>query len=125
MRTTFSGELNELTELTEFAEDDFLIWVSSAAEWAPQLSELRSWMSYAVVTSELRSSFESSDRLASRRSSARLESSLKRLIDWVSWHQWIWASNAENLDFWARIFRHSIFRNFHFEKFSIHKTHQI
>jgi hypothetical protein len=80
---------------------------------------------HRIFISELRSFFESSDRLASRRSSARLESSLKRLVGWVSWHQKVWASNAKNLDLWTRIFKHSIFRNFHFEKFSIHKTHQI
>ncbi len=78
-----------------------------------------------LITSELRSPFGPSGRLASRRLSARLEPPLKRLVDWVSWHQRIWASNAENLDLWTRIFRHSIFQNFHFEKFSIHKTHQI
>jgi hypothetical protein len=44
-------------------------------------------LSKQVLTSELRSPFGPSGRLASRRPSARLEPSLKGLAGWVSWHQ--------------------------------------
>jgi hypothetical protein len=77
------------------------------------------------VTSELRSPFGPSGRLASRRLSARLEPSLKRLAGWVSWHQRAWASNAENEMSVSRIFRNIDLRNFNFQKFHVHNTHQI
>jgi hypothetical protein len=76
-------------------------------------------------TSELRSFFEPSDRLASRRSSARLEPFLKKLVDWVSWHQRAWAPNAENEMSVSRIFKNLDFRNFNFQKFYVHNIHQI
>ncbi len=66
-----------------------------------------------------------SGRLASRRSSARLELSLKRLAGWVSWHQRVWAPNAENEMSVSRIFRNLDFRNFNFQKFYVHSIHQI
>jgi hypothetical protein len=60
--------------------------------------------------------------LASRDSQLPL---LKKLIDWVSWHQKVWASNAENEMNVSRIFRNFDFRNFNFQKFYVHNTHQI
>jgi hypothetical protein len=66
-----------------------------------------------------------SGRLASRRPSARLEPPLKRLADWISWHQKVWAPNAENEMNVSRIFKNLDFRNFNFQKFYVHSIHQI
>ncbi len=96
--------------------------------WLQYISHSSDWhflFDRTVVILELRSLFLIKWSLASRDLSTRFESSLKKLVDWVSWHQKVWASNAENLNLWTRIFRNSRFRNFHFQKFSIHKTHQI
>jgi hypothetical protein len=49
--------------------------------WNTELSPLPQYSGWLCLTSELRSPFGPSGRLASRRPSARLEPSLKKLVD--------------------------------------------